>query len=167
MRQITLTEDQKTIWRKWSDALRSGKYKQGRGRLLSYKPKEYAPASRRYCCLGVLCDLYAQMVVDGPVGEWAEVDGPVAEWAVVDGPVFSVTMPDNEHFWQTGTPPRPVGDWAGTVVHVNSILTDANDYWYLSFPLIAALIDNAVETGELPESKDEAEVILDRLRRSE
>jgi len=34
---------------KWLDALRSGKYKQGRGRLRDLDDK--------YCCLGVLCDI--------------------------------------------------------------------------------------------------------------
>ncbi len=35
----------------WVNALRSGKYKQGSGKLRSVTG---------YCCLGVLCDLYAQ-----------------------------------------------------------------------------------------------------------
>jgi hypothetical protein len=33
----------------WTDALRSGKYKQGRARLRS--------ADNDFCCLGVLCDI--------------------------------------------------------------------------------------------------------------
>jgi hypothetical protein len=36
---------------KWIDALRSGKYEQGSEKLRGYEG---------YCCLGVLCDLYAQ-----------------------------------------------------------------------------------------------------------
>lgn len=44
-----LTDTQKTYIRGWVDALRSGKYKQGRGRLRSLDDK--------FCCLGVLCDL--------------------------------------------------------------------------------------------------------------
>lgn len=36
---------------KWIDALRSGKYEQGTEKLRGYEG---------YCCLGVLCDLYAQ-----------------------------------------------------------------------------------------------------------
>ena len=34
---------------KWVEALRSGKYKQGRGQLNS---------ENRYCCLGVLCEVF-------------------------------------------------------------------------------------------------------------
>ena len=39
------------VKQKWVDALRSGKYEQGSEKLRSMSG---------YCCLGVLCDLYAQ-----------------------------------------------------------------------------------------------------------
>lgn len=38
---------------KWLEALRSGKYKQGKGCLLQVMPD----GEKRYCCLGVLADL--------------------------------------------------------------------------------------------------------------
>lgn len=41
----------KRIAKKWAAALRSGKYQQGVGGLKS---------GDAYCCLGVLCDLYAK-----------------------------------------------------------------------------------------------------------
>jgi hypothetical protein len=44
----------KDIAKKWVKALRSGKYKQGEGFLKEYNKKNQA----RYCCLGVLCELY-------------------------------------------------------------------------------------------------------------
>lgn len=37
----------------WTKALRSGKYKQGKGRLRN--------AKNQFCCLGVLCDLYIKV----------------------------------------------------------------------------------------------------------
>jgi len=37
----------------WVEALRSGKYKQG---------KEFLLANNKYCCLGVLCDLYLKHI---------------------------------------------------------------------------------------------------------
>jgi len=40
------------IKKQWVDALRSGKYKQGRDYLRNKRDE--------FCCLGVLCDLYAQ-----------------------------------------------------------------------------------------------------------
>ena len=43
------------IKKQWVEALRSGKYKQGRGCLrVRYKTID------KFCCLGVLCDLHAQ-----------------------------------------------------------------------------------------------------------
>lgn len=42
----------KDIKKLWVKALRSGKYKQGRGELKTVKG--------RYCCLGVLTDLYCK-----------------------------------------------------------------------------------------------------------
>ena len=39
----------------WINALQSGEYDQG---------SEYLCAGGRYCCLGVLCDLYAQNAAD-------------------------------------------------------------------------------------------------------
>lgn len=45
---------------KWIEALRSGKYEQGRGRLRS--------EDNKYCCLGVLCDL-----IDP--GKWVKHEG--------------------------------------------------------------------------------------------
>ena len=45
----------KEIAKLWVAALRSGKYKQGRGYLHSIKDD-----NETFCCLGVLCDLYQQ-----------------------------------------------------------------------------------------------------------
>lgn len=42
------------VMKMWTRALRSGKYKQGRGALCSINNKN----QKSFCCLGVLCDLY-------------------------------------------------------------------------------------------------------------
>lgn len=44
------------IMKKWVKALRSGKFKQGTGTLKQYNRKGQV----KYCCLGVLCELYNQ-----------------------------------------------------------------------------------------------------------
>ena len=44
------------IMKQWIKALRSGKYKQGKGTLKQYDSKGNA----QHCCLGVLCELYNQ-----------------------------------------------------------------------------------------------------------
>lgn len=43
----------KELKNKWIEALRSGEYKQGQGRLVQ-SDDNYA---KNYCCLGVLCDV--------------------------------------------------------------------------------------------------------------
>lgn len=48
MAKLKLTRKQKSTVKAWVEALRSGKYKQGRGTL-------YVPTTKQYCCLGVLC----------------------------------------------------------------------------------------------------------------
>ena len=49
----------KTVMKKWVKALRSGKFKQGRGTLKQYNRQGDA----QHCCLGVLCELYNQDMV--------------------------------------------------------------------------------------------------------
>ena len=68
---------------KWDAALRSGEYKQGKGRLET--------SDKKYCCLGVL-----QMVLDGKVETEYNSDGenvgsrgyPSKEWKAEHGVVF-------------------------------------------------------------------------------
>jgi hypothetical protein len=46
----------KNIMEKWVEALRSGKYRKGRGVLTEVKKN----GTKNYCCLGVLCELYME-----------------------------------------------------------------------------------------------------------
>jgi hypothetical protein len=46
----------KNIMEKWVKALRSGKYRKGRGVLCEVKKN----GTKNYCCLGVLCELYME-----------------------------------------------------------------------------------------------------------
>ena len=46
------------IKKKWIEALRSGKYEQGRGWL---KTQDNITKTEQFCCLGVLCDLHQQV----------------------------------------------------------------------------------------------------------
>jgi len=70
----------KRVKAKWVKALRSGKYKQGRGALKT---------KNGYCCLGVLCDLHSREVNKKPAfedtTEYLEASGllpdEVKEWA--------------------------------------------------------------------------------------
>lgn len=68
----------KSIAKRWAKALRSGKYKQTRGKLRG---------QRGYCCLGVLCDIRDSSSWDNDVayaeydGEDSELTADVAVWA--------------------------------------------------------------------------------------
>lgn len=76
------------IKEKWLEALRSGKYKQGSFRLRKSE-------GNRFCCLGVLCDLYFEDHdedwVEGvygweanEIGEMYVLPRRVMEWADLD-----------------------------------------------------------------------------------
>lgn len=81
----------KEIKEKWVAALRSGDYEQGSLRLRT--------AEDKYCCLGVLTDLYLKetggewerdVTTSGWVGakSSAALAGPVMEWAGLEGDSF-------------------------------------------------------------------------------
>ena len=76
----------------WVDALRSGEYRQGEGRLRS--------GADRYCCLGVLTDLG----VKAGLGSWATFDGGFV-FAPAEGPGDV----------ETAGVHRAIAAWAGTV----------------------------------------------------
>ncbi len=77
----------------WTEALRSGKYYQGRGALVT--------ENGEHCCLGVLCDIAVREgVVDfDEVGRTfdgvdAELPESVMEWAGMDYPEGVFSGPD-------------------------------------------------------------------------
>ena len=87
----------------WLDALRGGEYVQGQGALR----QGFADIDESfYCCLGVLCDLYAKSVENSPA--WTSGDGYgsrfggresyppyfVLEWAGLDSEEGAYTRND-------------------------------------------------------------------------
>lgn len=108
------------IKQKWIDALRSGEYQQGRGRLCG---------SGAFCCLGVLCDLHAQETGN----DWIEeLYGSDARF----------------YLGQTLSLPYEVTDWANfdSFVYVDynnksDSLPYLNDKIKLSFTQIADIIE--------------------------
>jgi hypothetical protein len=72
------------VKQKWCAALRSGEYRQGKGRL---KRKERGV--EEFCCLGVLCDIYSKETGTPWLGQhmhqsWLYPHYKVREWAVVE-----------------------------------------------------------------------------------
>ena len=122
----------KVIKRKWLKALRSGEYKQGRGRLLTCNVEGDNP---KFCCLGVLTDLYIKahktkkwqfeqlsntdtIKMRGVLhGQGAYLPSTVAKWAQIE-----VGRPRNAS-------------------SVNAVLCGQNDDLKWSFKKIAAWIE--------------------------
>ena len=87
----------KAVMKKWIEALRSGEYKQGLEALRN---------GDRYCCLGVLCDLYAREHPSEPqwelrsddqhyfLGEEVELPDKVREWVGLEHGDGSVEIND-------------------------------------------------------------------------
>lgn len=67
------------VKRRWVEALRSGEYRQGAGRLGSRVGEE----KPKYCCLGVLCEVAKDRLGDIPM-YWADRDFSVGSVLHVD-----------------------------------------------------------------------------------
>ena len=90
---------------KWLEALRSGKYKQGTGALNK---------DGRFCCLGVLCDLFAED--DDCNGAWQELDENALTFKPDGRPGRHAFLPD------------AVAEWAGIEISPSDpFVSDDND----------------------------------------
>lgn len=97
----------KRVLTKWLKALRSGKYKQGRGALCQIDKK----GNESFCCLGVLCDLYNKEQKRNKK-RGLDVENVSAESSLVG------TLTSKPEFVRTygecdGTLPDQVVKWAG------------------------------------------------------
>lgn len=108
------------VKRAWIRALRSGKYRQGRGMLKTPKGN--------YCCLGVLCDLYRKQTGKG---SWEQTD-----WGT------------QRFLDQEDMLPGAVSRWAGLRKQVDPMLgphvtaSSANDTKKWNFKRIAQAIQD-------------------------
>lgn len=148
------------IAKMWTDALRSGKYKQGRHSLRRYK---WGEAS--YCCLGVLCELYCNNVADRPSNILSD---PEMRRKLSDELIDSEAVwVDGDYQGVTEYPPVCVLEWAGLESfnpkiikmldqqtaqewnipswRIEAKLSDVNDTLMLNFNRIADLIDELHE----------------------
>ena len=118
------------VKQKWIDALRSGKYEQGSEKLRTVSG---------YCCLGVLCDLYAQ-----------EHD---TQWEFRGNEETNLQPKDYWYFEdQSEFVPESVMDWAGftencPVVKID-VEEDDEDSWFYHEGL-ADLNDSGYTFNEL------------------
>lgn len=117
----------------WTDALRSGDYVQGQKRLKT--------GNNTFCCLGVLCDLYAK--ANPETSRWVPTD---------DGQqAFATDGDDVSLFWL----PVSVIEWAGLKggsKHENRatriMLPNHNDGG-AKFEEIATMIEGYQQRGEI------------------
>lgn len=108
----------------WIQALQSGEYPQGEGALRTQD---------RYCCLGVLCDIYQKETHDG---RWVANDDPA--------PVVAT-----DYYFQTPTgsnsklPPVEVMDWLGMGMDsgMATFLASGNDLG-VKFATLASILDS-------------------------
>lgn len=119
------------VKQKWIDALRSGKYEQGSEKLRS---------QQGYCCLGVLCDLYAQE--------------HETQWEFRGNEETNLQLMDYWYFEdQSEFLPDSVKEWAGLPVGNPSVRVDVseeddeNDWFYKDE--IANLNDSGYTFNEL------------------
>lgn len=91
-----LTPMNQDIKQRWIDALRSGQYQQGTGCLRD--------AQDRFCCLGVLCDLYVKENAEpGSEDDWEQGS---------EGDDYDYCLHDS-----AGVLPKAVQQWAGLKTH--------------------------------------------------
>lgn len=101
----------------WVKALRSGKYKQGTGRLRG--------EDKSYCCLGVACDLY--------------INNVGCKWQKMDyGYQFETTEPDES---QGSILPVEVRDWLGLLTSQGSLSALLPRHPSPNSPLYGSLIE--------------------------
>lgn len=118
----------KKIKEKWLEALRSGEYEQGRGALKRGKDGYGV----KYCCLGVLCDLYVKDPLNNDRWRYSYV--------VVGYNTYSIEE-------SSGTIPISVADWAGIDIKEKEVgkliyeLILANDRDWKPFDEIALMIE--------------------------
>lgn len=124
-----------TVKAKWTAALRSGEFKQGKQVLCSFS---HAEGTQNYCCLGVLCELHRRETGEGDWAgsrykpSWGDDSAAllpiaVAAWAgLVNG-----DGPDNDPFLESELGQRYTA-------------TNWNDNHSARFPYIADLIDRSL-----------------------
>jgi hypothetical protein len=142
----------KSIMNKWTKALRSGKYKQGKYDLCSIGPK----GKEKFCCLGVLTDLYLKERKSN------KKEHGIANFEIYDKKDYgNLTTKNYMPKWscngQEGHLPLEVAKWAGFNIKnkyftigsfidlhgKTQFLSDCNDAAkQMSFKKIADLIEN-------------------------
>ena len=121
--EIVLNDD---VAHLWIDALTSGEYKQGVGRLGTMaddKSKRDGNRPDEFCCLGVLCDLYAK---SHPEAHWKKKQR-LDDYAVF---IFDTGKQLDENEPETGKTylPKTVAEWAGFPNNVHGTWNNKGEF---------------------------------------
>lgn len=117
-----------SIKKLWLKALRGGRYKQTTGGLTGLATKKNGGTERRFCCLGVLCDLHAKATKKKE--PWKD-DGSYSNSRNGE------TLPNVVIKWAGLTSSNPVMVFEGRAAD----LAEINDVERKSFKAIAKLIE--------------------------
>tara|TARA_R100001244_G_scaffold129809_1_gene101482 strand:- start:471 stop:851 length:381 start_codon:yes stop_codon:yes gene_type:complete len=123
----------KEIKAKWVSALKSGNYRQGQNQL---KVEGKKNSRVRYCCLGVLCNIYKK---DTGKGKWER-----ASFIDTDGEYEQSELPGEVALWAGLKSTEPV---VNTFIGEESLiaLNDGDsELGKVSFKRIACLIDESL-----------------------
>jgi hypothetical protein len=121
----------------WVDALRSGRFRQGIGKLTTVTDGATGESEERHCCLGVLCELALEAGVGLNVTERATPS------------TYAGLRRTRSYDGQVNFPPKEVLDWAGLTERNPSVRHHAvvrtlgflNDERNLTFAAIADLVE--------------------------
>jgi len=91
----------------WTDALVSGEFEQGQGRLCNE-----VEGVRSFCCYGVLCELYRRATGDG-------------EWKVDHSKVVTFRSNPEAEYGMIGLPPEVVIGWAFDAPNISMVVHNA------------------------------------------
>lgn len=119
----------KKIKKKWLAALRSGKYKQAKGKLRRSIPNT---SQYKHCCLGVLCDIYRKETGKGEFNSTGHY--------VIDGEYGYGILPEAVRDWAGLTRSNPEVKYGGG----NMCIASVNDMEKVGFERIADLIEESL-----------------------
>lgn len=125
----------KALHKKWTKALRSGKYNQGKGSLMERVYEGYGYTTN-FCCLGVLCDIAGS-------GDIEDLGLPSPEFLMAEGVRFRNRSDKNGGNEGDGVRFRNFVD--DPLLVGNKSAAAVNDSGKYDFKKIADLIDEVVQ----------------------
>lgn len=141
MTETKMNPEAKTAW---LDALRSGEYEQGEGKLCRPAHSAMNRSDKdKFCCLGVLTDVAMKL---GKVQLTTHEDESAVTYVSQDGPQDDAYLPDVVREWSGLQGYNPQVEYTYTALHggeatAYEMLANLNDSGHYDFAKIADLIE--------------------------